>query len=116
MGEVPSNFDVGGYIKSDVVPPSSASEPSGNFRTICSFSHLSFDDPIVYPGQPGLSHLQMFFGNTLTDAYSTYQSLRTTGGGTCQGGPVNRSAYWAPALLNAAGQVLVPDTMIVYYK
>src|SRR5258706_11736813 len=58
----------------------------------------------------------MFFGNTLTDANSTYQSLRTTGDGTGQGGPVNRSAYWAPALFNAAGQVVVPDTMIVYYK
>jgi hypothetical protein len=116
VGEVLSNFSTGSYIKSDVVPPSSASDPSGNFRTICSFSHVSFDDPIVYPGQPGLSHLHMFFGNTLTDANSTYQSLRTTGDGTCQGGPVNRSAYWAPALLNAAGQVVVPDTMIVYYK
>jgi hypothetical protein len=116
VGEVASNFDTGRFVVADVVPRSSAGDPSGNFRTICSFSHLSNDDPIVYPGQPGKSHLHMFFGNTLTDANSTYQSLRTTGDGTCQGGPVNRSAYWAPALLNAAGQVVVPDTMIVYYK
>ena len=36
----------------------------GAFRTVCEFSHMAFDDPIVYPGQPGRSHLHVFFGNT----------------------------------------------------
>jgi len=79
-------------------------------------SHLSYDDPIVYPGQPGASHLHMFFGNTLADANSTYQSLRTTGSSTCQGGPLNRSAYWMPAIQNAAGKVVAPEYLTVYYK
>ena len=26
---------------------------AGVFRTTCDFSHMNFDDPIVYPGQPG---------------------------------------------------------------
>jgi hypothetical protein len=83
---------------------------------ICNFSHLGYDDPIVYPGQPGKSHLHMFFGNTSVNANSTYESLRQNGNGTCQGGPINRSGYWAPAVFNAAGQVVVPDFISVYYK
>ncbi len=98
------------------IPPDSSSEPSGNFRTFCSFSHLAFDDPIVFPGRPGASHLHMFFGNTEADAGSTYESLRSSGDGTCQGGPLNRTAYWAPAVHNAAGDVVVPDYYEIYYK
>jgi hypothetical protein len=98
------------------IPASSASEPTGNFRTICGFSHFAYDDPIVYPNQPGASHLHMFFGNTATNASSTYDSLRSTGDGSCQGGPLNRSGYWSPALHNADGNLLIPDFITVYYK
>jgi uncharacterized protein DUF1996 len=98
------------------IPESSASEPTGNFRTICGFSHFAYDDPIVSPNQPGASHLHMFFGNTTTNASSTYESLRANGDGSCQGGPLNRSGYWSPALHNADGNLLVPDYITVYYK
>jgi len=40
---------------------------------------MGFDDPIVFPGQPGKSHLHTFFGNTLTDAFSTVDSIAKTG-------------------------------------
>ncbi len=114
---VASGVSVASWLTSgEGIPASSASEPSGNFRTFCEMSHLSYDDPIVYPGQPGASHLHMFFGNTLADANSTYQSLRTTGSSTCQGGPLNRSAYWMPAIHNAAGKVVAPEYLNVYYK
>ena len=108
----PAAYVQGGFP----IPASSAAEPSGNFRFQCEFSHLSYDDPIVYPGQPGLSHLHMFFGNTYANAVSTYESLLHTGDSTCAGGPLNRSAYWAPAMLNAAGSVVVPDQATIYYK
>ncbi len=112
-----SNFDISSYLTTGgQVPPSTADEPSGAFRTLCTFSHLAYDDPIVYPGQPGKSHLHMFFGNTSATADSTYESLRAAGGGTCQGGPINRTGYWAPAMFDAAGKVVVPDDLIVYYK
>lgn len=117
---IPSNFDVTPWLISPTLP----GPPDGEakFRTHCNFSHVAYDDPIVFPGQPGASHLHMFFGNTLTNAYSTYESLRTTGGSTCGGGPINRSAYWFPAVLkdNALGdgttKVIKPDFAIVYYK
>ncbi len=86
------------------------------FRFRCKPSHLLFDDPIVFPGQPGKAHLHMFFGNTLSNGNSTYDSLRTTGDGSCDGGPLNRSAYWMPALMNENGKVVVPDLVTIYYK
>lgn len=86
------------------------------FRALCEASHYAYNDPIVYPGQPGASHLHLFFGNTGTNETSTYASLRADGSGTCQGGPINRSAYWMPAVITPAGKVAVPDVLIVYYK
>lgn len=87
----------------------------GAFRLLCAPSHNAYNDPIVYPGQPGKSHLHTFFGNTLADANSTYDSLRKTGDSTCNNA-LNRSAYWIPALLNGAGKVVMPDYLAVYYK
>src|SRR5688500_16593378 len=48
----------------------------GVFATLCRFSHEAPDDPIVFPGQAGKSHLHTFFGNRTTSAASTYESLR----------------------------------------
>lgn len=113
---LPSNFDVNQYVAPARIPESSASEPTGNFRFICEYSHLNFDDPILYPGQPGKAHLHVYFGNRLASASSNYENLRLTGGGSCQGGPINRSAYWMPAVLNASGLVVAPAYATVYYK
>ncbi len=113
---IPSGFDVGQFLTSVPLPESSAYEPSGNFRLICGYSHLANDDPIVYPGQPGRSHLHMFFGNREADANSTYKSLRQSGDSSCQGGPINRSAYWMPALFDGNGEVVIPEFISVYYK
>lgn len=115
---IASDFDVSEDVLVDEegLPESSASEPSGSFRFLCEMSHLGYDDPIVYPNQPGASHLHMFFGNADVDAYSSYSTLREHGDGTCQGGPVNRSGYWAPAVLTADGKVVRPKFISVYYK
>lgn len=87
----------------------------GAFRFICAPSHNAYDDPIIYPGQPGKSHLHTFFGNTKTDANSTYASLRTTGDGTCNNA-LNRSAYWVAAMMHPTGKVVMPDYISIYYK
>lgn len=93
-----------------------ASDGTGAFRTVCSYSHMNFDDPIVYPGQPGKAHLHAYFGNTGAKASSTANSLATTGNSTCRGGTANRSAYWVPALIDAAGKPQKPVSLEVYYK
>ena len=71
----------------------------GIFRINCDFSHSSYDDPIVFPGQPGAAHLHRFYGNTLVDADTTLTSLYTEGESSCQGNLLNLSSYWMPALL-----------------
>ena len=120
---IASNFDTTPFIvagNNGGNPPADESGygywGTGDSRFVCQVSHYSYDDPIVFPGQPGASHLHMFFGNTAAAAASTYETLRTSGGGTCSGGPVNRSAYWTPAVLNASGAVEVPDFINLYYK
>lgn len=116
VAAIASNFDpMGELVPSSPLPPSNAPDVVGAFRFICMPGQLKKDDPIVYPGQPGRSHLHQFFGNDAADAYSTYTSLRTTGNSTCMS-PVNRSAYWVPALLNGKGQVVRPDYVSIYYK
>jgi hypothetical protein len=94
-----------------------ASDGTGAFRTVCDFSHMNFDDPIVYPGQPGKAHLHAYFGNTGADASSTAASLRSTGSSTCRGGIANRSAYWVPSIVDTrTGNAVAPDEIVVYYK
>lgn len=95
---------------------SADSDGVGAFRTVCVFSHMNFDDPIVAPGRPNSAHLHVYFGNTLTDANSTAQSLLAQGNSTCRGGIVNRTAYWVPALIDASGTPLRPGDANIYYK
>jgi hypothetical protein len=73
--------------------------PTGAFRISCSISHYSFDDPIVWPGQSGRTHLHQFFGNTVTDAQHDASKMETFGNSTCNGGIANRTGYWVPAFI-----------------
>jgi hypothetical protein len=103
-----------------VAPTDVAVAPGGGhgaFRIVCTYSHMSFDDPIVFSGQPGRSHLHTFFGNTGTNANSTAESIRDTGNSTCRGGIANRSSYWVPTLIDTRDDTPIkPDTFIAYYK
>ncbi len=90
---------------------------AGEFRMNCGFSHMNFDDPIVYPGKKGAAHLHTFFGNTDTTYLSTANSLAISGNSTCQGGVANRSAYWVPAMIDTVTNTpLKPAGLAVYYK
>ncbi|MET0208539.1 MAG: DUF1996 domain-containing protein [Burkholderiaceae bacterium] len=90
----------------------------GAFRTVCKFTHMNFDDPLVYPGQPGKSHLHAFFGNAGVDANSTPESIRDSGNSTCRGGTVNRTGYWVPAIIDTKdGRPITPTgEHDFYYK
>lgn len=89
----------------------------GAFRTVCTRSHFNRDDSLIFPNQPGRAHLHMYFGNTISDAASTPESLRSTGNSTCRGGIVNRSSYWVPAIIDTKdGAVIDMDRVDVYYK
>lgn len=93
------------------------SDGTGSFRTECFLSHMNYDDPLVYPGNPGAAHLHAFFGNTLTNANSTVESIANTGNSTCRGGIINRSSYWVPALIDTRdGSAQMPIEAEIYYK
>lgn len=94
----------------------SCARGGGVVHVACSFSHFSYDDPIVSPGNPGSAHLHMYFGNTHANAYSTHDTLQNEGASTCQHGELNRTAYWIPALLDGNDHALTPSYMQVYYE
>ncbi|GAA2576102.1 hypothetical protein GCM10010435_60230 [Winogradskya consettensis] len=77
----------------------------------CAYSHSAPDDPIVFPGQPGASHLHDFLGNASTNAYSMYESMDGVTS-TCVNN--DRGAYWAPTLYRD-GKAVHPDGAVVYY-
>lgn len=97
-------------------------DPSGQFRIGCALSHLSFDDPIVWPGEPGRTHLHAFYGNTSTSSASDVANMATVGNSTCAGGVFNRSGYWTPPFVYHRpghprhGEVLAAPESNFYYK
>jgi hypothetical protein len=84
----------------------------GIFLSVCLPSHVAKDDPIVHPGEPGASHQHEFFGNTTTDANSTYASLRA-GETTCRIA-ADKAGYWVPTLF-ADGVRVAPIRVNAYY-
>src|SRR4051794_30223022 len=81
---IADNFDpTGGIIPVGSPAPVESNPMLGAFRMFCTAGQIVSDDPLFSPGQPGVSHLHQFFGNTGANASSTYQSLRTSGGTTC---------------------------------
>jgi hypothetical protein len=93
--------------------PSRADLVGVNFIEDCRYSHQAPDDPIVFPGKPGASHLHTFVGARTTNAFSTFGSLRS-GGTTCRRQD-DTAAYWVPALYEGASQVL-PLAATIYYR
>jgi hypothetical protein len=90
----------------------------------CDFSHRSSDDPIVHP-TPEHAHSHDFFGNTTTNAFSTYKTM-TTGIDpndppptppdspitTCSR-PKDTAAYWFPTV-SWSGKELTPNRVNFY--
>lgn len=93
-------------------PPSSHGDV--RFQSTCSFSHALPDDPIVFPGVAGASHLHHFFGNVTTNASSTFATLRAAPGTTCQP-TADLAGYWVPALL-LNGTAIPPQFATFYYR
>ncbi|MDH2426578.1 DUF1996 domain-containing protein [Sphaerisporangium sp. TRM90804] len=97
--------------------PSKGPVPPGAVRVAefvaeCPFTHRLPDDPIVFPGLPGASHMHSFFGNTTTDAASTAASL-LKGDSTCSP-RVDLSSYWVPTLYDGDKPVEPTGTTFYY--
>jgi Domain of unknown function (DUF1996) len=97
-----------------VSPAPPAQAASGVFSLLCDFSHELMDDPIMFPGQPGASHLHQFSGNVTTNAGSTYEAM--LGQPTSCPYSKDTAAYWVPALVSPSGAPLAPVRMSAYYR
>jgi len=93
-------------------PAGGEDEPVG-WVVECAFVRHLTADPIVYPGQPDLGHLHDFFGNSTTDAFSTYGSL--IAGDTSCALKGDTGAYWVPAAHGPDG-VIEPNDADFYYR
>jgi len=85
----------------------------GVFVVSCEFSHALLDDPIVMPGEPGMSHRHDFFGNTDVDAFTVAQDL--LGGDTTCDQKLDTASYWSPSLYSG-DESIVPDAIDAYYR
>ncbi|MES2501252.1 MAG: DUF1996 domain-containing protein [Pseudomonadota bacterium] len=93
------------------------SNEGGAFRISCKTSHMSNDDPLVYPNQQGAAHHHTFFGNVSVNYKSDLSNLSAVGNSTCSGGIMNRSAYWVPSMIDTSTHTPVaPSSSIFYYK
>jgi hypothetical protein len=93
------------------VPAAHAATP--RFQIRCQTSHLAQVDPIVSPGVRS-AHQHEFFGNTTTNAHSTYRSM-VRGGTTCSAA-ADTAGYWVPTLISPSGQVVRASTILLYYR
>ena len=83
------------------------------FNASCLYSHSRPDDPIIFPGMAGASHMHSFIGNVGTNAATTTDTLLRNAGTSCK--PANDlSAYWIPTLYER-GQAIEPKDVVVYY-
>lgn len=99
--------------------PYTPDRSEGAFRFTCGGKgKLRYDDPILFAGQPGKSHLHQPWGNADFTAFTTPASLQASAATDCNDTPysLNRSLYWQPALVHDSGVAIQPDLIAVYYK
>jgi hypothetical protein len=97
-----------------LAPAPAAAQRAGHayIFTACDFSHRAADDPIVFPGMPGVSHSHDFIANRTTDAFSTHDSL--VGAETTCEREADTAAYWAPTLFDGR-RAVAPRHASIYY-
>jgi len=93
-------------------PPTGPIVRVAEFLADCPVSHRLPDDPIVYPGLPGASHMHSFMGSRVTDAYTDVSDLLA--GATNCNPAVDTSSYWVPTFY-VDNQPVEPTTGIFYY-
>lgn len=101
--------------------PTAEAGTAASFNVSCPLSHTKPDDPIVFPGVTGASHMHNFYGNVSTAAASTEQSLLAASSDCTHGfGNTDHSAYWVPTLYqkNVSGvmQPVTPSHATIYYQ
>ncbi len=84
-------------------------------HVVCGYHHTLGDDAIMMFGKANQAMWHDFFGNTHTDAVSTYQTLRAQPDTTCDN-KADSSAYWAPSMKLPDGEIVNPAYQKTYYQ
>ncbi|MEL6894270.1 MAG: DUF1996 domain-containing protein [Actinomycetota bacterium] len=103
-----------GGSNSDGADASTDGAEQTQFVVRCELSHVSFDDPIVMPWQPGASHQHQFFGNRAVDSNPGYG--RVAGADTSCDDPLDTASYWSPTLLDDTGRRVDAVGLTSYYR
>ncbi|WP_326561277.1 DUF1996 domain-containing protein [Micromonospora sp. NBC_01796] len=105
---------MGSYLTAAVSKADAAAEPVrvAEFLADCPFSHRLPDDPIVFPGLPGASHMHSFFGSEVTNAHTELPDLLNANS-NCNPA-VDKSSYWVPTLY-VSDQTVEPEITTFYY-
>lgn len=88
---------------------------SGRFETVCNVSHYAYADPLRVSTSTG-SNLNMFWGNTIPPIGVLALDDTLKPKSTCRGGIEDLSTYWAPAMLDAEGEIILPREIRVSYS
>jgi hypothetical protein len=107
-------FTTPSFIPPIPAPVSTTPNPEAGFIIDCDVVKQAKDDPIVYPGGFGASHMHTFTGSTIVDANATAQKMARAGTSSCAASG-NTSSYWMPTLLTQSGALLKPTMFRLYY-
>jgi hypothetical protein len=113
MDQAAWNAQLAAFAAMPIAPAPANAVRVSEFNATCQYSHSRPDDPIVFPGLPGASHMHSFIGNRSTNAATTTASLFANTPTSC--GPAqDLSAYWIPTLYEH-GLAVEPSGFVVYY-
>lgn len=85
------------------------------FVAYCPVSHIQPDDPIVFPGIPGASHMHSFYGSNITNAYTSDTCSFLNKPTTCDP-TTDTSSYWIPTLYDPNGAIVRVKKGTFYYQ
>jgi hypothetical protein len=103
-------YGSGGATTPPALPPNVVRV--AEFLADCPYSHRLPDDPIVFPGLPGGSHMHSFFGSVVTNANTDVNDL-INANSNCNPS-IDRSSYWIPTFYHDNVPV-EPTTGVFYY-
>jgi hypothetical protein len=96
-----------------MIGTSAHAEATRRWTMTCTYAKSLKDDPIVFPNQPGASHLHDFYGNVGANANTTTFAALQQFASDCP--QQDRSAYWVPTLYRNAVAV-TPHSAQIYYE
>ena len=98
----------GSVLKNDIP----ANVKLANVLVKCRVSHYAYANPAT----GSTSTLHMFFGNTSAGALSSPSTVINSGGQSCDGGVLDKSAYWLPAVYNEENKLTIPSQVQMSFR